>query len=475
MSRINTNVPAIRAINRLGINHADLSVRLERLATGLRINHGADDPAGLITSELLRSEMQTIQQAIANSTRAHHVIATAEGAMNELSALLLELQSLVVEAANEAGLTEAEVAANQLSVDSILDSIDRIASTTTFAGQKLLDGTRAYILSGVVPTELASVSIFGALVPNAGSRRVSVRVTQSAQTAQVAFVGTNAGGTSVTSATTIEIRGTLGSQLVSFTDNTTLAQVRTAINDITEMTGVSAVVSSPAIGAAASALLLNSIGYGSDAFVSVEPITGDFIEAGNASTTTRGTGVDVAALVNGLLASGQGLRADVRSRQLDLRLYLDPTFAQTTSTSSFVIAGGGAVFQLAPQVSPNGQVFVGLAPLHSTKLGNSVVGLLYTLRSGLANDLTSQNFATAQAIIDEAIEQVASQRGRLGSIQRNHIETNISSQQVALENITASESVIRDADMATEVSALTRAEVLVQSNQTTLQIANSIP
>ena len=139
MSRINTNIPAIQAVHRLEANHADLNLGLERLATGLRINRARDDPAGLIASEILRSEMRSIRQAIANSTRAGQVMTTAEGAINEVSALLLDLQSLIVEAANEAGLTDSEVAANQLSIDSILDSIDRIADTTKFAERIYVD------------------------------------------------------------------------------------------------------------------------------------------------------------------------------------------------------------------------------------------------------------------------------------------------------------------------------------------------
>ena len=248
MSRINTNIPAIRAVHRLEVNHADLNLRLERLATGLRINRARDDPAGLIVSEILRSEMRGIRQAIANSKRASQVMATAEGAMNEVSALLLDLQGLIVEAANEAGLTDSEVAANQLSIDSILDSIDRIADTTKFAGKKLLDGTMAYTLSAVPPNDLASVAVFAAHIPHGSTREVTVRMTQSAQTAQVSLVGTNVGGVSQTSATTVEVRGTLGSELLSFVDGTDLFEIQTAINSITQATGVSAVVSTPAGG-----------------------------------------------------------------------------------------------------------------------------------------------------------------------------------------------------------------------------------
>ena len=78
MSRIHTNLAALRAVHRLEARYDDLNIRLERLATGLRINRGADDPAGLIVSERLRSEIRTIQQALENSARANNVILTAE-------------------------------------------------------------------------------------------------------------------------------------------------------------------------------------------------------------------------------------------------------------------------------------------------------------------------------------------------------------------------------------------------------------
>ena len=74
-----------------------------------------------------------------------------------------------------------------------------------------------------------------------------------------------------------------------------------------------------------------------------------------------------------------------------------------------------------------------------------------------------------------SIDQVATLRGRLGSVQKNQLQTNINTQQICLENVRSSESVIRDADIAEEVSALTRAQILVQSTQATLQIANSLP
>ena len=105
MARINTNVTSLIAQNNLGRTNGDLAVRLQRLSTGLRINRGADDPAGLIVSERLRSEMKGIGQAIDNSERASSVIATAEGYLAEVADLLNSIKSLVVEAANTGGVS----------------------------------------------------------------------------------------------------------------------------------------------------------------------------------------------------------------------------------------------------------------------------------------------------------------------------------------------------------------------------------
>ena len=133
------------------------------------------------------------------------------------------------------------------------------------------------------------------------------------------------------------------------------------------------------------------------------------------------------------------------------------------------------MFQLGPEVTPNAQIHAGLNSVRTTQLGNAIIGRLSTLHSGGDNDLSTENFLAAQQVTREAIDQVSAYRGRLGNLQRNTIDPNIRSHGVTLENVIASESVIRDADMAEEVSNLTRAQILVQSTQSTLQIANSLP
>ena len=134
-----------------------------------------------------------------------------------------------------------------------------------------------------------------------------------------------------------------------------------------------------------------------------------------------------------------------------------------------------ATFQIGPEVNPNGQVSIGLPAMGSSNLGNADIGFLYTIKNGGTNSIIGENTIVAEKILVEAISQVAVIRGRLGGLQRNQIETNINSQRIALENVQAAESAIRDADIAVEVAALTRAQILVQSTTSVLGVANQLP
>lgn len=467
MTRINTNIPALTAMGRLRVNSNDLATRLERLSTGLRINRGKDDPAGLIASETLRKEMRGISQAIDNSVRAINVLSTAEGALNEVSSLLLDLKALVVETANEGALSDEEIQANQLEIDSILFSIDRIAHTTQFGGKKLLNGQLSYNLSAVDTGALAHTAVYGARLPEGSTKSVVVQVLQSAETALLSFDATATGG--VTSAVTVEVAGSIGTDILSFQSGATVSEIATAVNAITATTGVSATVNG-------NVLTLNSTRFGSDEFVSVKSVNGTFLGSTVVTgTTSTDYGEDANVLVNGQAANTHGLRVDIRTMTLDARFYLTPEFGQATSQTSFEITGGGALFQIGPEVTPQAQLNVGLGSVSTGNLGNTVIGYLNTIRSGGDNEVSQGNFTSAEEIVTESINQVAVLRGRLGSLQKNQIETNINSQQVALENVTASESAIRDADIAVEVSALTRAQILFQATQLTLGIANQMP
>src|SRR5262245_30690825 len=117
MARINSNIPSLIAQSNLARTGNDLAMRLQRLATGLRINRGADDPGGLIVSERLRSELQGLDPAVSNSERASSVIATTEGYLSEVADLLNSIKGLIIEAANTGGVSREEIEANQLQID----------------------------------------------------------------------------------------------------------------------------------------------------------------------------------------------------------------------------------------------------------------------------------------------------------------------------------------------------------------------
>src|SRR5947199_4263119 len=187
MSKINTNVSSLIAQRVLRKNNTDLNTSLQRLSTGLKINTGADNPAGLIASENLRSEKAGITQAIDNAGRASNIIGTAEGGLSEVSSLLTELQSLVSQSANSGGLSLEEKQANQLQVDSILSTVNRLAQSTTFQGAKLLNGNFSYSTIGVTSTSFNNVQINSSRIPDGATVNVVVQVTASAQTGQLSY------------------------------------------------------------------------------------------------------------------------------------------------------------------------------------------------------------------------------------------------------------------------------------------------
>ena len=467
MARINTNVSSLTAQRGLAKSQKALADTLRRLSSGLRINRGADDPAGLIASEGLRSEISGIDQAIDNSSRASNVIATAEGALGEVASLLLNIKSLVVEAANSGALSADEIAANQLQVDSAVESITRISNTTTFAGLKLLNGSLDYITSGVNAADITALDVSQANFGTADMIPVDINVITSARTAELRFTAS-----SVATSVTLEIAGTEGVEVLTFTSGTTASAMAFAVNRISDATGVQAALLNSAT--PTSGLVFQSSGYGSRNFVSVQAQSGSFttVDVGGA-TTSRSVGRDAVATVNGALTVGDGLNVKLNTTTLDLNLTLSEAFG--AGTTSFAITGGGSLFQLGPQVTSNQQVNIGIKSVAASKLGDNEVGFLNDLVTGGRSTLVGGEAGAASRIIEKAIKQVAIQRGRLGAFEKNTLETNINSLSVALENVTASESSIRDADFAAETAALTRAQILTQAGTSVLATANATP
>ncbi|HEX4795205.1 MAG TPA: flagellin [Humisphaera sp.] len=467
MSRINTNVSSMIAQRSLAKSQSALSNTLQRLSTGLRINSGADDPAGLIASETLRSEIAGLNQAVDNSQRATNVISTAEGALNEVASMLLNIKSLTVQAANSGALSPDEIAANQLQIDSAVQSITRIANTTSFAGLNLINGSLDYITSGVNNNQIRSLDISQANFGTNPNIPVNINVITSGKTADLEFKAS-----SIVSSVTLTITGNTGVQSLTFTSGAKVSAIAYAINGVADSTGVSAVLKNPAT--LASGIIFNSTGYGSKNFVSVTAQRGTFSTVNSTGNgVTRVNGVDAVATVNGSLVTGEGLSLKVNTDNLNLDMTLDKTFG--AGQLSFAITGGGALFQLGGAVTSNQQVNIGIQSVAASKLGDFNNGFLNDIVTGGASTLVEGHSETASKIIDIAINQVAVMRGRLGAFEKNTLQTNMNSLNVAVENVTSSESSIRDADFATETANLTRDQILTQAGTSVLATANSTP
>ncbi len=702
MSRINTNVSSLNAQKTLGRSNAQLQEAMTRLSTGLRINSGKDDPAGLIASEMLRSDIVSTQKAITNSQRAGQMIATADSALSQVSKLLIEVRGLVTDAANEGALSPEQIAANQLQVDAALESLNRIAQITNFQGRKLLDGSLDFVTTGGANFEKASNLGIQKANLTAGPMAVNVTVSEAASRARVDITGitagtaatnaredfalTNAvvqadsgqmdlaapgewlrivaapdkeysghagndvtikfvvdvanGGTSArmdgdvleitvnaddsstlgeiaTAVHNIDIDGsdnhfvvtnsggghfftaadapvlnntdlvggrdagsamievrsdiagaagnlinvefvgggaansvsvtrtgdnivvTLGG-IVSYSDiadeisllegisarvhtktgdqnywdtdsgalpaaanldqgvdatggishdvvftlagkdgtetfnfraawNTGAEQMRDAINLLSDSTGVFAQINPTA----PTTLQLISTAYGSEAFVDIKII--DENPSGTFTTALSGqgkreVGTDIEGRINGTEATGRANSLSLDTTTLAMSLDVQANY---TGNIGLTINGGGAMFQIGPQVVGNQQARIGIGSVSTATLGGAS-GRMYELASGqsaaLANDPTK-----AAQIIGEVIAKVASLQGRLGAFQKTTLDSNVASLSDTLENLTAAESSIRDADFAVEAAAMTRAQILVQSGTTVLSIANQNP
>jgi flagellin len=294
-------------------------------------------------------------------------------------------------------------------------------------------------------------------------------VTNSATTGELAFAATNIaagrGYTSGSGPVTLQIAGNAGTEQLSFAASTTLSSVATAINNIKSVTGVSATV-------AGTGLKIDATNFGASQFVSVQATAGAFTVTGG--TSGKAFGKDAVVNVNGASATVDGKAVTYRTNDLDLDFTLSGGL-NNGKTKTFGITGGGASFALGSKVTEADKADIGIQSVSTGSLGDGVIGYLSSLSSGGANSLTSGNLVNSQGIIDKAIKQVSSLRGRLGAFQKFTLGSTINSLGVAFENASAAESAIADTDFAAETSNLTRSQILSQAATTVLTQANSAP
>ncbi|MCK5272459.1 MAG: hypothetical protein KAJ52_07770, partial [Sedimentisphaerales bacterium] len=281
----------------------------------------------------------------------------------------------------------------------------------------------------------------------------------------------------VNSSVTLEVASGRGVEVFNFVSSFHVSNMVSAINAVTDATGVCATFINGANHA--SGIIFRSVDYGSDAFVSVRLLpssSGTFTvhDTDGATVKQRDAGRDVQVTVNGASTVGTGQEVIMNSSSLGLNMKLDSAFGAGDSTT-FYITGGGAMFQLGPHINTSEQTSLGINSVIASRLGSTDVGFLNEIATGGSYSLVGGQTSSAANIIEQAISQVSNLRGRLGSFERNTLDTNANSLRITLENVTASESAIRDADFAVETSELTRSQILVSAGTSVLALANQTP
>jgi flagellin len=387
----------------------------------------------------------------------------------------------VVSSTSDANLTASEIAANQSQIDDALTAIDRIVSTTNFNGKKLLDGSFSIQTAGVAGNSyMSNLRVYSRSQATTATTLTVDRVA-SAQLATATFATMAGASTSRTSGSTeVVIQGSLGATTLTIASSLTQAQVVAAINGAKSQTGVSAIQNATSVG-------LNSTTYGTDAFVSVQVLSGGVVNSsygtatGDGSTTndianvSKTSGVDATININGQRAATDGLDVVYSANGLSLSFTLGTDFGRgntgaTTQTSFTVQASGGATFQLG--TTADTRQTIGIDSLATFNLaGGNGTSRLSEMKSGGAVDLDS-DAGGALTTVREAISDLASVRGRIGGFQKFQVGSAIKSLEAANIGLTEAGRVIGDTDFATATARLNQETVLIQAGVSLLGVAN---
>jgi len=474
--RINTNIPAMNAARYLTETDQMLSSATGRLSSGLRINNAADDPAGLIVSEGLRAQIKGIEQAMRNAQDAINMSRTAEGALDELQTLLRNIRGLAVQSANTAVVDAAQLEANQTQIRSTIQSINRIAQQTAFGTKKLLSGS-AGANASVTRDDLVTNLFVGSEMDGERVRSGAItmtRVTQATR-ATATLATTFAAGTTAVNPGTFVING----QTFTVTSGMNVNDVLAMINQKSTETNVQATH------VAGAGVVLTSTKYGANFginyYESADAPNTTILNNNSAPAVTAGvnavfnvtTNIEPSGTATEVFTGGQGSGVDGLTLISPSGYRMNVTTAGNNTAAATTIGQldvGSLRFQLGANVEQSATF--SLPSMAADRLGRSVIG---GMDLSLINVTTQAGAENAMRIIDAAIAEVASIRGNLGSFTKNFLESTYRSLSIANENTTASESTVRDADMATEMANYTRLQILRQSGMAMLAQASQQP
>ncbi len=463
--RINHNISALKACNILGKTGNALDKSLERLSSGFRINRAADDAAGLAISEKMKTQIAGLEQASRNAADGISVIQTAEGALDEVEAMLQRMRELSVQAANGVN-TDEDRAAIQDEIDQLNEEITRVSETTEFNTKKLLNGTvdrRSY--SDNEKIQLISLS------DSVSITEYALSVTKAPQPAEVETV--IPGTTSKSAALGYDGKIAINEKEIEIAASDTL-------NDIYEKLRVA----------------------GDTVDINITPIIEDANGEPEAATIADATGLlfetkdkgDDASIeiycTNEALAKALGISSGMSGAGVDAEVTLDYTtgFSRTATVSidgDYVTVTDVDDFKMKFKVDGEADATVTVLKAGPMDLqiganeGQTMEVRIpkvdtHTLGTAVVNVNTQESAQKAITIFENAINEVSSIRAKLGAYQ-NRLEHSINSLNISAENLTEALSRVEDVDMAKEMVTYTQQQVLSQSGNAMLAQANERP
>lgn len=483
---INHNLAGNNAIRNMNINQTNASKSMQKLSSGLRINSAADDAAGLAISEKMRGQIRGLDQASSNAQDAISMIQTGEGALNETQSILQRMRELSVQSSSDTN-TADDRAKIQGETDQLAKEITRISNTTEFNTQNLLagglndtfqigankdqninlkinamDAQSLGVAGSKIDATLASGATDVTGVSLSGTKGTSVAdgntivISASATPAAATWAAANTGLTGTTISTVNNTSDYNGWKFTTSTSGSaTIAATVDSANKTITLSGDSTVGSWTA---AAINSALSSAGYGSA-----------FSAAGDASAVTGKA--NVVASTNGL-ASDEVLLTATQGANTGTTIVKNNAASATFTDAKFQ----GLSISLDGSSSASTAATITVAAQKSGITTFNADGSINKEAVAAAGiDVSTQSAAnSAIKVIDKAINTVSEERSKLGAYS-NRLDHTIANLGTSSENLTSSESRIRDVDMAKEMATFSKNNILAQAAQAMLAQANQQP
>lgn len=492
--KINTNISAIIANKELRTTETALSRSLERLSSGLKLNHSQDDAAGMAISQKMKTQLRGLDRANKNAADGISVIETAEGALTEIHDILQRMRELAVGAASDSNTLEDRQSI-QKEITSLENEIDRISKDTEFNMQSLLDGNlarRAY--TNVNDTEVIYMS--EGMPADIYGITVTKDATQATVTGGDIDRGTLDAGVTKDSGLTGNIK--INGIDVAVEEGDTTDVILDKLQEACTLTGVTLTGTSPVYGDPNST---EPTGYEAaplDTATSLKITTNTY--GANAEVVIEGDNPQLLAALGLSTTSVQGSDVEAEFTQGDDgRVGFDDAATITTEGQTITIRSAGG-FEMKVKsgegvttstTDANGNTVTGTAiELDVTELGMMTVHVGANEQQELIIDIPEITTETlgidgvnvhtyklagdAITRLDGAISMVSLTRSKLGAYQ-NRLEHSMSNLDISEENLTASLSRIMDVDMAEEMTEYTQLNVLSQAGISMLSQANARP